>query len=380
MSLAERVFNQFFPAADELWHDAQAVMRPMQTGPDAHVTLVPDFTPEIKTVDFSVSDDVFRRRGRAVGRTIEMHAVTSDGIDREMHLHLPLGGQSDFFVKDGAAWTTKNKGYAGRRAEEIVDQVGVPVLQIGGEHSTDRLSLPREFARLGATAMNALKISQSHTAQVEEYLAAAVVEEFGLASQQVIIGDSKAKMKQILHYPYAHAYGTSIIYSDGKAPCVPDKLDINDIPRFIKWLGTEAVGGSVVVGQLIAEGDLEMLLRTTSVNPNFILSSLIAARALASGEASMIDRMPVAAQGLAVIYDNDGMSEPARWDEVFESRPNYYVKHVPKGIHASLLKTQANTLQIGRLKRLESEVNTSGVAATDYDYVRTGRASVRIAA
>lgn len=374
MSNIDRLFNRLLPQSEDLWQKAEATMRPMQVGIDGHHVRVPDFTPEIVDIDFSVSDDIFRRRGRAVGRTIGMHALTSDGIDREMHLHLPLGEMSAVFAKDGAAWTTKNPGYAGTRAEDIVDQAKMAVLQVGGEHSSQRYPLPLEFLRLGNTAINALKISQSHTAQVEELLASAVIEEFGLPSTQALLGDSKAKMKQVLHYPYAHAYGTEIIYADGKAPCVPDKLEAKDIPKFARWLGTEALGGSAVVAQLAFEGELETLLKTVSFNPNFVLSSIIAARALASGEASLIDRVPVDAQGMVVVYDRDGMSNANRWDEVFAERPNHLVKHVPKGIHASLLKRKASQLQIERIKRLADEAREHGVAAIDYDYVRTGHA------
>lgn len=373
MTTAERVFNRFLPSAEELWENAKAVMRPIQTGRDGHYALVPDFNPEIVDIDFNVSDEVIRRQGRPVGRTIGMHALTSDGIDREMHLHFGSGSLQDLFVKDGAAWTTKNGGYAGRRAEDIVHQTGMSVLQIGGEHSTNRHSLPIEFLQLGYTAVNALKISQSHTAQVEELLTARVVEEFGLPPVQAVIGDSKAKMKQVLHYPYAHEYGTEIIYSDGKAPCVPDKLELADVPGFVKWLGVEALGGSAVVARLALEGDLDMVLRTVALNPKFVLSSLIAARALASGEASLVDRMPVDAHGIAVIYDNDGMSRATRWDEIYAERPNYHVKHVPRGIHASLLQRKANSIQIDRLQRLAEEAAAHGIKAVDYAYVRTGR-------
>ena len=113
MSTADRVFNRFLPPAEELWENAKAVMRPIQTGPDGHYALVPDFSPEVE-IDFDVSEKLIRRNGRPVGRTIGMHALSSDGIDREMHLHLPAGSLTNLFVKDGAAWTTKNAGYAGR--------------------------------------------------------------------------------------------------------------------------------------------------------------------------------------------------------------------------------------------------------------------------
>lgn len=372
MKELNKVFDTIIAPADELWERGHAEMREVEIDP-GHIEDVPFFDLEIKSDEVDSSEPLVTRSGRAIGRETVRRIVTSDGIDRRVRtitVDDKYRADSDFVVTDGTAWTTTINGYAKDRAERIAAMAGVDVIQIGAEYSASALPYGLDVFRLGRTICNARSISLAKTAQSEQLIVAHLTEGMGLSRNQYAIGDSRGSMKTPGQYPYAAMYGNEIVHMDTKAPCVPEKIELRDVPRFVQWLGTEAVAGTVVIGSMAVKRKVATLSGTTSINPNFIASSLVGIMpALASGEAGRMTRwVPTDAHGHIVVYDKDILSLGEEWDKQWEHHPNIHLKHVPRKTHAHLLERRAHDLQVGRIKRFSEQYETTRHALDDIDW------------
>lgn len=363
----QRAFDAFLPPAEELWERGGAELRDIEIEPGRTET-VPFFDLEI-TNEKEISIEPFEaKRSRhhrvRVGRQVVKRFVLSDGVDRVarvIELDDKYRTGADVTVTDGTAWTTTIDGYAHDRARRIAQDAHLDVIQVGSEHSGTLLPYGLDVFRLGRTVCDARAISLAKSAQAEQLIVNKLTVDHGLASSQYAIGDSRGSMKTPGQYPYADYYGHEIVHMDTKAPCVPERLGVRDMPRVIRWFGREALGGAGVIAQLVAEGKATSLRGTTSLNPNFVASSVVGIMpALASGEAGrMADWVPRDAYGHVVVYGKDGLSPGDVWRDKWQQHPGIYIKVVPNKVHAHLLEGKAHDLQVGRIRRFSQAYDGS---------------------
>lgn len=380
MKILEQGFEALFPSSSVLHRrgGAQDVEVEIDAG---HTEVVPFFDLSIDSVRH-IGEEPIKARGRTIGYTVLEAVRLSDGIERGVRVNIPYNLQGNFSVTDGAAFTTKNAGYGAHRAHEIVKTVDETVIQIDAEHSTRQLPLILEAARLPRTLQSARTISLAKSAQSEELIIDHIVEEYGLPEAHYVIGDSRKAMISLMQHVYASKLGNPIPYFDVKAPCIPDKMQHHEVPRFVRWGATEALGGAAVVAGLIRSGEFHTLKGTASLEPNFVLSSLIGIMPALAAGADATHLVPRDANGHVVVYGRDGMSHGEKWQERFGEHPNVHVKKVPNGIHASLLDPKARRKQIGRIERFAEVFKWRGGDAATFDeadraYIRGGETQIK---
>lgn len=352
--IAERAFNTVFPTADELWERNNATVIDNVPYFDIEV----DGSPEtLATKNLYIKDRLKRRK---IGSSVLMGYTMSDGVDRLVHVHTlddQYRSEADMIVTTSTAWTTTVGGYAGRRDNRIARESGVQTVTIGAEGSVNMRSL--DSAALG-------KISLAKAAQSEQAILSDVSERFDLPRRHYGMGDSRGAMIKPAHALYAPMYGNEMLFADIKAPCVPDKLGLEDLPTVGLWLGIEAIGASAVASSLLVERDLGLLLGTFDTHPRSLRTSIQGIMpALMSGESGrLVERVPNDMQGHVVLYGLDVLSSVKRWHEIYAPKFDVVLKNVPRGSHAHLVSRL--DLQIDRIKRAEESLSALGVIDTRY--------------
>lgn len=202
-------------------------------------------------------------------------------------------------------------------------------------------------------------ISLAKTAQSEQAILADASTRFDLSRNQYGIGDSRGAMIKPGHTLYAPMYGNNVLFTDIKAPCVPDKLEPKDLPKVVAWLGMEAVGAVSVGVSLARDTDLALLLGTFDADPRAFHAAMFGIMpALMSGEAGKLAELaPNDMHGHVVLYGHDILSSAERWNEIYAPKPDMFIKNVPRGSHAHLLGKIS--LQIDRIRRAEELVATN---------------------
>lgn len=360
--ISEKVFDHLLPPAQELWERGGATMVAYEND-DGSIEDRPFFDLEITNKDTykkPLEDDEFiTHRGRPIGRKV-LHQIDVNGVDHLVRAYIPDGDRedTDITITSGAAWfTTIEGGYAEDRSNKLFADNSQALLQASSPHSGKELPGPLEWLRVPETVAEARQTSLARTAQIEQYLFAAVSDLYGLSKHQLAIGDSRDSMTTPGQYLYAPQYGADIVTFDNKARCGINRLDMKDLPQVGTWALTTLVGGIAVSVCLAKEGQLHMLSGSTSLNPNFMASSLTGTlRSLTSGEAgTMIDWVPKDAGGIDIIYGHDSMSIADEVRDAWDDHPNVYVKLVKGGTHASLLHPLAHT---GRRRRTADTIQT----------------------
>lgn len=350
--LAHQTFDYLFPSAEELWQQGNATM--LDTVIDeGHSEKVPFFDLEVTKLKTLDDEPFITRRGRHIGRSV-LHRLDVNGVDHMARAFVPndeYRTEHDFTITSGTAWMTTINGYALDRSRKLFADTQMPVLQIGPPHSAKVLPFGLDFLRVPQTLKDASETSLARTAQIEQLAFAALSSMYDLPYEQVPIGDSRDGNTTAGQYAYMNMYGASIIDFDNKGRCAPEKVEFDDIPEFANWLADTMIGGIAVSLCLAKEGQLGTLPGTTSLNPNFIASSLTGTmRALASGETRrMINWVPKDAHGIDILYGRDDLSHPEIITEAWAGHPNVHTKIVPNGSHASLLHPLAHA---GRRKRM----------------------------
>lgn len=344
VSIVERAFNSVFPTAEELW----------ELGGATYEDDIPFFDLEIdgQPVEYATRDlhvkDRFKRK--RIGRSTLLGYHLSDGTDRLVSVRTlddEHRSDADFITTTSTAWTTTVGGYAGRRDERIARNIGVQTVTIGAEGSTnERLLKP---GVLGA-------ISLAKAAQSEQLILADVSERFDLSNRHYAIGDSRGAMIKPGHSLYAPMYGNEVLFTDIKAPCVPDRLQLEDLPKVALWATVEAMGAIGVASSLAKDHDLGLLAGTFDFHPRAVPTALAGVMpALMSGEAGRLAELaPDDMQGHVVLYGHDILSSVHRWHEIYSSKPGMKLKDVPRGSHAHLLNRIQ--LQLDRVTRAEEFV------------------------
>ncbi len=349
---ARQTFDHFFPSPEELWQRGDATM--IDTVIDqGHIEEVPFFDLEITKLQQLDDEPFITRRGRKIGRSV-LYRLDVNGIDHRARAFVPDDAyrtDHDFTITSGTAWMTTIDGYALDRSRKLFADTQMPVLQVGPPHSATVLPRGLEVLRVPKTLKEASQTSLARTAQIEQLAFAVLSSLHDLPREQVAIGDSRDSNTTPGQYAYMGHYGATIIDFDNKARCAPEGVDFDRLPEVANWLA-DTVLGSVAVGLcLTKQGSLSSLRGTSSLNPNFLASSLTGTmRALSSGETlRMIDWVPQDAHGVDVLYGRDDMSHPDVIIDAWSSHRNVDIKLVPNGTHASLLHPLAHA---GRRKRM----------------------------
>ena len=361
-SVAERAFDSVFPTADELWENGGA-----KVAGDVPYFMDLDIDGEPETYatkNLYVKDGLRRRK---IGSSILLGYTMSDGIDRLVKVRTlddNYRSDAEMLTTTSTAWTTTIGGYVGRRDERIARETGIQTVSIGAEGSTN--------ARLHEPGVMRT-VSLAKAAQSEQAILEDVSRRFDLPTRHYGLGDSRGAMIKPAHSLYAPLYGNEVLFTDIKAPCVPDKLGPEDMPRVALWMAIEALGAAAVTATLLKERDFGLLVGTFDTHPRSLPVSLAGIMpALMSGEAGRLaEQAPRDMAGHLVLYGHDILSSVERWHEIYEPKPNMAIKNVSRGSHAHLLSRIG--LQVDRIKRAESSLRTDG--AIDADYVIRGHKS-----
>lgn len=353
-NITEKVFDHLLPPAEELWERGGATMVAHRND-DGSIEDRPFFDLEITNADTYKKplgvEEFVTKRGRHIGRKV-LHQIDVNGIDHLVRAYIPDGDRedTDITITSGAAWFTTIGGYAEDRANKLFADNSQAVLQVGSPHSGQELPGPLEWLRVPETVNEAYQTSLARTAQIEQYLFAAVSDLYGLSRHQIAIGDSRDSMTTPAQYLYAPEYGADIVTFDTKARCVTSRLEMKDLPQVGTWALTTLMGGIAVSVCMAKEGQLHVLPGTSSLNPNFLASTVTGTmRSLVSGEAGIaMGWVPKDAAGIDIIYGHDSMSNVEEVRDAWNNHPDVYVKLVNGGTHASLLHPLAHT---GRRRR-----------------------------
>ena len=367
--ILDRLSEALLPSSQELWDNAGAEMR------EWNGTEVPFFDLEISDPEelYNVEFET-KRRQRRLGREV-LYKIDVNGVDHLARVFDPYEEYRtdvDFTITSGAAFTTTIDGYALDRAKRLFADTQQPHIQVSAPHSANELGW-WDFLRLPETIAEARLASLALAAQTEQRIIAKLSDKHGFSLDQVPIGDSRDSITIPGQYPYAHWNGARIIDFDAKARCSLEQDGIEDIPGVIVWT-LETVIGGVGVGMCLAkEGELGTLKGTTSLNPNFIASSMTGTlRGLASDEPRrMMGWAPRLAHGLDIIYGKDSRVDPEAVRAAWQNHPNIYMKLVEDGRHPSLLHPKGRSPQRDRMKRrVDQQLVTGGDPALwDWNYV-----------
>jgi hypothetical protein len=347
VNIVEAAYQAAFPSVDELWQRGGADVK------DG----IPYFPLEdVKKPEVLSEKDLYQRKGwtsKKIGSALLLRYDTSDGIDRLVSIRRlddQYRSEADLTVASSTAWTTTVNGYAGRRDRRIAQETGLQTITIGAEGSTNQRYLDSDVRAA---------ISLAKTAQSEQAILADASTRFDLSRNQYGIGDSRGAMIKPGHTLYAPMYGNNVLFTDIKAPCVPDKLEPKDLPKVVAWLGMEAVGAASVGVSLARDTDLALLLGTFDADPRALHTALFGTmQALMSGEAGKLAELaPDDMHGHVVLYGHDILSSAERWNDIYAPKPDMFIKNVPRGSHAHLLGKIS--LQIDRIRRAEELVATN---------------------
>lgn len=352
MSIVERAFNSAFPTAEELWEHGDAKMKDGVPYFDIDFDTDTDNKPtEYATHGLYVKDRFRRKR---VGQSMLLGYQLNDGTDRLVRVRTlddRYRSDADFIATTSTAWTTTVGGYAGRRDDRIAKNIGIQTVTIGAEGSTNERFVNPSV--LGG-------ISLAKAAQSEQFILADISERFDLPTRHYAMGDSRGAMIKPGHSIYAPTYGNEVLYTDIKAPCVPDKLNPEDLPKVALWAAVEAMGAAAVATSLLKDGDIGLLMGTFDFHPRSFPTSIAGIMpVLMSGEAGKLAEMaPSDMRGHVVLYGHDLLSSVHRWHEIYSSKPDMKLKDVPHGSHAHLL-TRIQ-LQLDRVSRAEESLRYGG--------------------
>jgi len=355
VNVAECAFDSIFPTVEDLWERSGADMK--NDVPHFKNLEISGEPTEYAVRNLYVKD---RLRRKKIGSSILLGYTMSDGIDRLVSVRTlddKYRSDADMITTTSTALTTTVGGYAGRRDDRIAREIGLQTVTIGAEGSTHERRLTS--AQLGS-------ITLAKTGQSEQAILAHVSQRFDLPTRHYGMGDSRGAMIKPAHVLYAPQYGNEVLFTDIKAPCIPDRLAYDDVPKVALWAGVEAVGGAAVAAALFAERDLGLLVGTFDAHPramSAVARGIIPA--LASGEAGRLTELaPEDMRGHVVLYGLDILSSVHRWHEIYSHKFDMVLKNVPRGSHAHLLSRIG--LQIDRIKRAESSLLLDGELDTQY--------------
>lgn len=365
----ERIQRLIAPDPETLWEHGGAEIRSMEIDSGRYEN-VPFFDVEEITAGIVTQTASLDELGRHVSDSFTQTLTTPDGIDRATRLHLPTDEYRNpnyqFVIQMNTAWLTSIDGHNDVSAELLSRVIGVPVIEIGAEHSSRKYPFPLDGIRLATTFRQARTISQAKTAQSSQRLTQYLCHKYDLPMDQVKLGESRGAMEAPAENIYAHEYGGRICYTDTTAPCIPEQLfsDPGDLFRLSQFPASEVAGFAIVAIEAARKRSLSELKGTLSANPNFWLSSIVGnGPALMSGEAgrfpAWVPRDEATGNIHIVTFKNDAVSRPDVWKRLYELHPGIAIITL-SGTHVTLAHTETIRHSVDRVTHFGDEFYRAG--------------------
>lgn len=357
------------PDPETLWERGGAEIRSIEIDSERYED-VPFFDLEVLKAGSVHKKSIEDELGRHVADAFTQTLITPDGIDRATRLFLPTdefrNPDYQFVVQLNTAWLTSIDGHNNASAELLSKVLGVPVIEIGAEHSSRKLPFPLDGLRLATTFNQAKTISQAKTAQSAQRLTQYLCTQYDLPMDQVKIGESRGAMEAPAEFVYAPYYGGRICYTDTTAPCLPDQLfsDQGDYFRLSQFPASEVAGFAIVAIEAARKRAASELSGTLSANPNFWLSSIVGnGPALMSGEAGRFTRWVSKEDSKGnihiVTFQNDAVSRPDVWKELYAEHPGVAIITL-HGTHVTLAHTETIRHIVERIRHFGDEFYAAG--------------------
>lgn len=356
----QKVYEAVVPNHEDLWNRGGAQIEKIAVD-DGRYEDVPFFYPEITDSEMAKNGSVFSIEGLRVGGFEAYSVQTSDGVDRTARVYTPddiYRSRDDLVVHADTAWFTTITGHNHHVMSEIMQRTGLPVVIVGGEHGTNGLGYPADALRLPRTILQSTKISLAKSAESSQLITGHLLDEYSLSRNIINVGESRGAMLAPGHFPYAEAHGNRIVYTDTTAPCVPDRLlsRSGDIMRLAGWPSREVLGTLAIGLESKRQQVLGRQLGTVALNPNFNISNLIGVGpALFSGEAGEFTKWVPRQAGIHIAtFDNDTVSRPDRWKELYKDHPNVSIITL-HGTHMTLAHSDVLRHIVDRINKFKDE-------------------------
>lgn len=357
---AKEVYRAVVPDYEDLWERGDAKFEKVEVDNKRYEN-VPFFNTEITDSEVAQIGNVHSVGGARIGGFEAYSVRTSDGVDRTARVYTPddpYRSDSDLVVHADTAWLTTITGHNHHVMSEIMQKTGLPVVIVGAEHGTNGLGFPADALRLPRTIKRSTKISLAKSAECSQLITGHLLDEYDLPRDIINIGESRGAMLAPGHYPYAEAHGNRIVYADTTAPCMPDKLlsDWSDVARLATWPSREMLGAIIVGLEAKSQQVLSRQLGTVALNPNFNVSNLIGVGpALFSGEAGQFTKWVPRQAGIHIAtFDNDTLSRPDRWKELYKDHPNVSIITL-RGSHITLAHGDVLRHIVERINKFKEE-------------------------
>lgn len=364
------------PPPKKLWVRGGAEMEWQQLE-DGREEQIPVFPITIESVEsLGPPETLTDNLERVIGQRFSYRVETSDGIERETSVYIPVDvtqENPDFTVLLDTAWFTTLDGHNDNVAITIMTETSLPIIAIGAEHSAVSSSSFSPVA-LGQTVIQSTGISQAKSAQSSQLIAATLAELHKIPTSFIKIGESRGAMISPAQKAYAARYDNTIPYLDLTAPCVPKRLfdDEGDMLRLGKFPLSETMGAVAVGVETARRKVTNRLLGTVSLNAHFGISNIIGqVPALMSGEAGEFPKWMGRDTAIHIVtFGNDSVSRPEVWKEYYEEFPNVAIITL-HGTHMTLAHPETLRHLIDRINRfkVESKVKNNVVSLMDWKKV-----------
>lgn len=318
--------KRFFPDAEIAWKNKGATLELTEID-KGHMEVVPFFGHRAEPLGLPSAEDYLLANDKIIGERIHYDTLTSNGIDRAVRLYLPTNRRFDFTIHMETPFMTSEVGHNDFIARELMERIGVPVILIGPEFSTNQGRLVHELGRAAyftAGELNGMSLAESAEAGMK--IAALLCEEYDLPTLLVKVGESRAAMLAHAQGPYAKKAGLEIGYFDLTDPVAPEKVvkRLRDIAKVAMWPVTEIAACGPVAFDMLRTGAIRHQLGTLSGNPNEILALLGSAMYLLGDEASKTSRfVPDSAGFHEAYFKSNKISDPKKWQDHYQYHPLY---------------------------------------------------------
>lgn len=351
------------PPPKKLWVRGGADMewQQQEDGRGEHIPIFPLSIESIEPLGSAepLTDDL----DRTIGHRFSYRVKTSDGIERETSVYIPVDiahNKPDFTVLLDTAWFTTLDGHNDNVATTILRETDLPIISIGAEHSAVSSSSFNPVA-LGKTVLQSVKISQAKSAQSSQLIAAALAEiheVHKISTSFIKVGESRGAMISPAQTVYAPRYDNNIPYLDITAPCIPRRLfeEEGDMLRLGQFPVSEVLGAVAVGVETARKKITKRFLGTVSLNAHFGISNIIGVGpALASGEAGEFQKWMRRDTAIHIVtFGNDSVSRPEVWKEDYEGFPNVAIITL-HGTHVTLAHPETLRHLVDRINKFKVE-------------------------
>ncbi|HCR55543.1 TPA: hypothetical protein DIV49_01090 [Candidatus Saccharibacteria bacterium] len=292
---------------------------------------VPFFNTKIERIAYDDSPTVLQDELERPLGTVYRHDVkTTDGLYRASSVYIPdqrIATGYPFTLAIDTPWFTGTQGHNDDLASLLMRELGVSVVLVGPEYSTQQSGCLLDPRRLAKVAFTTLNIPQALSAESSVEITAALADHHDLQRQIVKLGESRGGMVSMAVHPYARTRELGYIYYDLTDPCVAERLfeepkDVLDLAKFSLY---ESIGAAKVGLKLAKEQALRQKAGTIPLQPEFLAGATLAtSRAIASGEAGQFPSwMPHDSAVHLLSMLKNTMSSAEAWPEKFANHTNF---------------------------------------------------------